>query len=131
MKKVFSNSVSAGALSYITDEIYLQADGRFTKITEWASGKVTKEKNLTLEQCVAPSRYADDYMYREIQENLGCKVIKIEYIEYGTRRGWRGVSIQTQKRVKKTISDWELRYYKNKSPLKIETYKNQQKKGAK
>ena len=120
MKKVFSNSIPAGAFSYIADEIYVQADGRFTKITEWANGKVTKEKNLTVEQCVAPSRYADDYMYSEIKKNLGCKVIKIEYIEHGTRRGWRGVSIQTQKRVKKTISDWELGYYKNKFSMKIE-----------
>ena len=124
MKKVFSNSISAGS-SYITDEIYLQADGRFTKITEWANGKMTKDKNLTIEQCVAPIRYADDYMYSEIKKNIGCQVVKIEYIEYGTRRGWGGVSIQTQKRVKKTISDWELGYYKDKSSLKIETYKNQ------
>ena len=131
MKKVFSNSISAGVLSYITDEIYLQADGRFTKITEWANGKVTKEKNLTIEQCVAPMRYADDYMHSEIKKNLGCNVIKIEYIEHGTRRGWRGASIQTQKRVKKTISEWELRDYKNKSSLQIETYKSQSKKGAK
>ena len=130
MKKVFSSSIYAGALAYITDEIYLQADGRFTKITEWANGEVTKAKNLTLEQCVAPIRYADEYMYSEIKKNLDCNVIKIEYIEHGTRRGWRGVSIQTQKRVKKTISDWELRYYKNKYSLKIETYNNQQKKGA-
>ena len=125
MKKVFSSSVYAGGLSYITDEIYLQADGRFTKITEWANGKMTKDKNLTIEQCAAPIRYADEYMHSEIKKNLGCKLMKIEYIEHGTRRGWRGVSIQTQKRVKKTISDWELRYYKNKSSLKIETYKNQ------
>ena len=119
MKKVFSNSISAGGLSYITDEIYLQADGRFTKITEWANGKVTKDKNLTLEQCVAPIRYADEYMHSEIQKNIGCKVIKIEYIEYGTRRGWRGASIQTQKRVVKTISDWELIHYEDKSGLRI------------
>jgi hypothetical protein len=105
-------------MSFVTTQIWLQANGKYTKIFIGANDKAIKEKDLSLEQ-LSCSNFDNETMKKEVLKNTNCKVINIEFAEHSTRCGWRGAQIPTKKRVKMRISDWELYLYKNKSDFKI------------